>query len=181
MRATFTLGLVAAVASAFEEPHVYNSVTAPEVVELIDGFIVGALGYESVDSLETCVTDVDPLVTDMIAAVKDFEEGSFQSIADGIYQLGQFVSQVGISLEDCASISTEDIAKLEAMGDAFLHPGQLVIDASHNVVVNGFEIYKDIRKAGKDMDDGKYEEAGVEYGIIAALVFFGKNANFIMQ
>ena len=81
-----------------------NGVTAPEVIELIDGFLIGALEVEQVDNLDTCIKDFTPFVTDMVTAVNDFEDGSYWSIADGIYQLGQFISEVGIVMEDCAQV-----------------------------------------------------------------------------
>ena len=58
---------------------------ATEVVELIDGFILGALETEQVYSLDSCVADFNPLVTDMVNAVNDFEDGSYHKIADGVY------------------------------------------------------------------------------------------------
>ena len=54
----------------------------------IDGFLLGALEVEKVDNLESCIKDFNPMVTDMITAVQDFEDGSYHKIADGIYQLG---------------------------------------------------------------------------------------------
>ena len=83
--------------------------TAVEVLELIDGVLIGALDTGHVDTLDTCVTDVNPLVTDMVKAVQDFEDGSYMAVADGIFQLGQFISQVGLIMEDCAAISEADV------------------------------------------------------------------------
>ena len=156
MRAAYCLSLLAAFASADDcPPHCgsfeMNGVTALEVTELIDGFLIGALEVEKVENLNTCIKDINPLVTDMTTAVNDFEDGSFNKIADGIYQLGQFISQVGVIMEDCDQVGAEDVAKLKQMGDAFLHPKQLLIDAEHNVIINGVEIFKDIKTAGTDM------------------------------
>ena len=176
MKAQATIALMGAIASAQVAdcpPSCYGSSTAAEVIELIDGFLIGALGTEHVDNLETCVADFTPLVTDMATAVEDFEDGSYRAIADGIYQLGQFISQVGIVMTDCATVGEEDAQKLAQMGEAFLHPKQLIIDAENNVIVNGVEIFKDIRKAGKDMQAAEYEKAGEEYGTVAALVLWG--------
>ena len=150
-----------------------NGVTAIEVTELIDGFLIGALTVENVQDLDTCISDFNPLVTDMVTAVNDFEDGSYHKIADGIYQLGQFVSQVGVLMEDCAAVSSEDVAKLSQMAQVFLHPKQLLIDVEQNVIVNGVEIYKDVKAAGNDMREQKFEAAGKEYGTIAALVLWG--------
>ena len=108
------------------------------ITELIDGILIGALHKENVEGLETCIKEFNPLVTTMYTAVMDFEDGSYYKVADGIYQLGQFISQVGVIMEDCPqACDEEDVANLKAMGEAFLHPGQLFIDASHNVIVNG--------------------------------------------
>ena len=150
-----------------------NGVAPLDVVELIDGFLIGALETESVDNLETCIADFTPFVVDMTTAVQDFEDGSFHAIADGIYQLGQFISQVGITMEDCVAVGPEDVEKLKMMGDAFLHPKQLIINAENNLIVNGVEILKDIRHAKKDMQNGMYDQAGQEFGTVAALVLWG--------
>ena len=60
------------------------------------------------------------------------------------------------------------------MGEAFLHPIQLIQDAAHNVLVNGVEIYRDIKKAGDDMHNNRWEAAGELYGTVAAEVLWGK-------
>ena len=62
--------------------------TAKEVIELIDGVIIGALEVEGVVGLGTCVKDFNPLVQDMVTAVQDFEDPNYANIADGIYNLG---------------------------------------------------------------------------------------------
>ena len=66
------------------------------------------------------------------------------------------------------------------MGEAFLHPKQLIIDAENNVIVNGVEIFKDIRKAGTDMKNEQYEAAGKLYGTVAATILWGTQ-NFVPQ
>ena len=147
--------------------------SAIEVTELIDGFLIGALEVEHVENLDTCIKDVNPLVTDMTKAIADFKDGSFSKIADGINQLGLFIQEVGISMQDCSQVSSEDAQRLEQMGEAFLHPKQLIIDAEKSVLHNGVEIYKDIKAAGQDMQNGQYEKAGKEYGTVAATVLWG--------
>ena len=132
----FAVGILAAVASAQDTDA--NGMGALAITELIDGILIGALHKENVEGLETCIKEFNPLVTTMYTAVMDFEDGSYYKVADGIYQLGQFISQVGVIMEDCPqACDEEDVANLKAMGEAFLHPGQLFIDASHNVIVNG--------------------------------------------
>ena len=129
MRAGFCLAVLAASANAEFKFDSVNGVTALEVTELIDGFLIGALDVAGVENLDICMKEFNPLVIDMETAVNDFEDGSFHKISDGIYQLGQFISQVGVIMEDCAQVGDEDVEKLKQMGDAFLHPKQLILDA----------------------------------------------------
>ena len=131
-----------------------------DVAEVIDGVLIGALETEHIDSLETCIKDVDPLVSHMHTAVQDFEDGSFHKIAAGIDELGKFVSQVATTMEDCDKVSSDDVTKLKKMGDAFLHPKRLLIDAAKNVLLNGVSIYDEIKTADKDLTAGSFEAAG---------------------
>ena len=148
--------------------------TTQDVLEVIEGVIFGALKTEGITDIETCVKDVSPLVTDLEAAFKDFEDGSFHKIAAGIDELGHFLTQVSTTMEDCEKImSGDDVAQLKKMGDAFLHPVHLLIDAGKNVLLNGVSIYDDIKTASTDFDDKKYEEAGEVIGDIAAKVLWG--------
>ena len=62
------------------------------MLEVIEGVLFGALKTEGITDIETCVKDVSPLVTDLEAAFKDFEAGSFHKIAAGIDELGKFLT-----------------------------------------------------------------------------------------
>jgi hypothetical protein len=148
-------------------------ISALQVVELIDGVLVGALETEHVDNLETCIKDITPLVTHIQTAVADFEDGSFHKIAAGIDELGKFISQVSTTMEDCEKVGSDDVTKLKAMGEAFLHPKKLIIDSFHHVILNGKSIWSDIKAADKDLIAGKYEAAGELYGTIGADILWG--------
>ena len=124
--------------------------------------------------METCVKDANPLYTYMVTATADFKDGSYTRIANGINQFGQFITQVGTALEGCPQVGTERVAKLKKMGDAFLHPKQIILDDAQTVLVNGIEIYRDINLAGDDMNNEHWEAAGKLYGTIAAEVLYGK-------
>ena len=76
-------------------------------------------------------------------------------------------------MRDCAAISDDDIAKLTKMGQAFEHPIRLIIDGGHNLIVNGIPVFKDIMVGVKDLNSAKYEQAGKEFGQVAAMVLWG--------
>ena len=87
--------------------------------------------------------------------------------------ISHVIHQVGVVLEDCPQVGAEDVSKLKDMGEAFLHPKKLIIEAFHNVEVNGVKIYKDIKQAGKDIDNNQWEAAGEIYGTVGATVLWG--------
>ena len=148
-------------------------ISALDVVELIDGVLVGALEVEHVDNLETCIKDIDPLVTHITTAVEDFEDGSYHKIAAGIKELGEFFSQVSTTMEDCEKVGSDDVTKLKKMGDTFLHPKKLLIESTKNVLLNGVQIYNDIKAADYDLNAGSFEAAGELFGTVGASVLFG--------
>ena len=131
-----------------------NESTVLDVFEVIEGVLVGALEVEGVTDLESCIKDVNPLVTDLEAAVQDFEYGSFHKIAAGIDELGKFLTQVSTTMEDCDKIGSDDVTKLKNMGEAFLHPKKLMITSAKNVLLNGVQIYNDIKAADYDLNSG---------------------------
>ena len=150
--------------------------TTEEVVELIDGFLVGALQTEGVTSVDTCVSDFGPAAVDMDKAVLDFEDGSYFAVADGIYRLGEFISEVGLIMEDCATLDPADVSTLAAMGSAFLRPKELIMNAERNLLLNGVTILRDITAGRKDLQAHEYYQAGLKFGELGALVLWGKQA-----
>ena len=76
-------------------------------------------------------------------------------------------------MQDCKSISDDDIAKLKELAEAFEHPKQLIIDSGHNLFVNGIPVYDDLMVGVKDLNSAKYEQAGKEFGQVASMVLWG--------
>ena len=61
------------------------------------------------------------------------------------------------------------------MSEAFLHPKKLIIDGTHTVVINGVPIFKDVKAGIEGMNKARYEQAGMEFGAVAAMVLWGSN------
>ena len=55
------------------------------IVEVIDGFVIGALATEQVYDMNVCIKDLNPLVTDIATAIAEIKAGSYPRIADGVY------------------------------------------------------------------------------------------------
>ena len=142
---------------------------------MIDGVVLGALSTEQVYDMNLCIKDLNPLIIDVAQAISEIKGGSYQSIADGIYSVGQSISQVGIIMKECPNATREeDLEKLKQMGDAFLHPIHLVKSIPKHLFFSGIDIYHSVRDGMKDTQAEKYEAAGKAYGKAAALLIWGK-------
>ena len=98
MKTKFALTLLIAAASAQDT---LSKPNLKEITQLLDGFLLGALKTEEVYDMEICVKEINPLITDLTTAIADFKDGSYYRITDGIYYLGQFVSQIETVTKDC--------------------------------------------------------------------------------
>ena len=174
MKTNFAITLLFAAASA------QDSISKPnvkEITQLLDGFLFGALKTEEVYDMEMCIKEINPLVTDLTTAIADFKDGSYYRITDGIYYLGQFVAQIKTVTKDCPNaLREEDKLKLEEMADAFKNPKKLILDAGEDLIINGVEIYQDVKKGITRFDSKDYQLAGQEFGEVAALVLWGKKS-----
>ena len=142
---------------------------------MIDGVVLGALSTEHVYDMNLCIKDLNPLIIDVAQAIAQIKEGSYQSIADGIYTVGQSVSQVGIIMRECPNATREeDLEKLKEMGDTFLHPLHLIKSIPKHLFFSGVDIYHSVRDGMKDAKAEEYEAAGKAYGKAAALLIWGK-------
>ena len=172
MKTSMTLALFVAASTAHEQR---ATAEWQEIIEIIDGFVLGALGTEQVYDLDLCIKDLNPLVMDMATAIAEFKTGSYPRIADGVYQLGQSLSQAGLVMKECPdAVREEDLDKLREMGDIFLHPKKLIMHSAKNLIVNGVEVFHGVKATFHDIKAQKYEAAGMDMGKATALILWGK-------
>ena len=142
---------------------------------MIDGIVLGIFSTEQVYDMNLCIRDINPLVLDVAEAISEIKEGSYQSIADGIYTIGQSVSQVGTIMRECPNATREqDLDKLKEMGEDLIHPIKLIKSIPLHLFTGGIDIYHGIRDGMRDAKAEKYEAAGKAYGKAAALLIWGK-------
>ena len=63
---------------------------------------------------------------------------------------------------------------MEEMGEALLHPKQLLGHVAHNLFFHGMTIYRGVKGGLSDYRTEQYEAAGREFGNAAALLLWGK-------
>ena len=60
------------------------------------------------------------------------------------------------------------------MAESFLHPKQLLMEASENLILNGVNIYEDTREGIHDYRESKWLDSGEHFGQAAAMILYGK-------
>jgi len=151
MKQTFGVALTFAAAQALP---------TDEAVKLVEGFFIGAFGEQHLGDVSECIADVDPVVTDFEKALAEFEKGTYAGIATGVYDLGHAVASIDTVLDACAEIDSADRAKLIDMSSAFKHPVRLTIEAGKHLIVNGQDIWLDVKHGHQAYSSSFYSEAG---------------------
>jgi len=145
-----------------------------EIIEIIDGIIVGVFQTEGIPTISGCIDDINSVAVFIDEAVHQFKLGGYHNVVQGVYYIGEAVSQIGLSVEDCSSLTPDQVEIMKQMGEVFKHPGSLVVDAGKHIAVNGVEIFVDIKNAIQEWDSEMYFEFGVSVGDAFALVMWGE-------
>lgn len=110
----------------------------------------------------------------MEKAIGDFRNPTTFNIGDGIYNLGLFIQEIAISMDDCSSFTPEDIEIMKQMGDVFTHPLHEIIAIGEHIIVDGIFVQYEILAAVHLWDVGKFQAAGERLGEGLALILWGK-------
>ena len=110
------------------------------MVEIVKGFLKGAIEAEGFNDIETCIQDVEHVVSDAETAFTDFESKDVHKIVDGFKQLVDLMKTVKTGMQDCSSLKA-DWQKLEDMAIIFSSPSSFAWHVGKDLLVNGVQIY----------------------------------------
>ena len=88
--------------------------------------------------------------------------------------MGLSVSDIGDMLDHCGKIDHHDYEQIQRMAEAFLHPKQLLLEATESIIVNGVNIFEDVRESLHDYRMGHFLDSGEHFGQAAAMLLYGK-------
>ncbi len=111
-----------------------------KMVEIVKGFLKGAIEAEGFNDIETCITDVEHVVSDAETAFTDFESKDVHKIVDGFKQLVDLMRTLKSGMQDCSSLKA-DWQKLEDMAAVFSSPSSFAWHVGKDLLVNGVQIY----------------------------------------
>jgi hypothetical protein len=145
-----------------------------KIAGLVEGFFVGAFDFHGMTDVGHCISDANPVEQHFENAMRGFWNGSYQEATKAIDQLGLAVSDIGDMLDHCGKIDHHDYEQIQRMAEAFLHPKQLLLEATESLIVNGVNIFEDTREGLHDYRMGKWLDAGEHFGQAAAMLLYGK-------
>jgi hypothetical protein len=132
----------------------------------------GALKAEGFDDVEKCFSEAKEVVKDVELAYADFKKGHASDVITGLKEVGSMLKALKSALKDCNW--SGDIKKLESMSIIFASPLSFAYHVGKDLVLNGIDIYHEIRNAITDFEKSKWEDFGFNVGEAAAQVILGK-------
>ena len=149
-----------------------------DMINVVTGILRGALDL-SVPSVETCISDVENIASEVQEAVADFREESFTGVSNGIKKIGDIVGQIQGDISDC-EVSAEDAKKLADMAKNFKSPWSFAFTVGKNILLNGVDIYHEISDAVTAYDSADYYNFGYDVGeALEEVLVGGKPSDFL--
>jgi hypothetical protein len=81
------------------------SVDVQMMVQIVEGFLKGAVQAEGLTDIEKCIQDAEGVVSDVETAVTDFKKKDLSDIVAGFKALADMVGKVKSAMSDCGHLS----------------------------------------------------------------------------
>ena len=143
-----------------------------QVVDIVEGFLLGAFDAEGMTNIDQCVSDADAVVRDATAAIMDFEQKDISHIEQGLGKVADMLKTIAAGMKDCGQLP-DDIKKIESMVTAFSSPQAFAWHIGKDLLVNGVDIYHDIDNGIKDYNSQSWKSFGQDIGNASAKILLG--------
>lgn len=155
-----------------------DALSAPQMAQITEGLLIGALQTESLGDYVTCtVTDESVVAKDLEDAVAQLKTKSISGVANGLADMSDALHTITSAYRLCTSDKdTQQLKKVEAMLESMKNPMTLALDIYNNIKVNGKDISSHIAKASTDYSSADYVAFGTDVGAAIAEVSLGKVA-----
>jgi hypothetical protein len=121
--------------------------TEEEILKIIGGILYG-VGMDLVTTdIAPCLTDVEGIGDDLFVAVEDFRKKDPDDVKNGIKECGEALESVPSAISDCKSGWAPEVAKLRSMIAIFSSPTSFAYDVGKSLLLNGHDIYDEIKAA----------------------------------
>jgi hypothetical protein len=145
-------------------------------LDVVKGFLNGAVQEEKFTDLEKAVTDAQPVYDDVVKALKDIQSGSAADMIEAVALLGKAMEASKKVVADWDAAKTTDIARLEEMAALFKDPKQLEVKVMTDLKLYGQDIQAEVTTAVADFQAQRFYDLGYQIGEAAFTVLMGEPA-----
>jgi hypothetical protein len=143
--------------------------------QIVEGILMGALDAEGFTDITSCIKDAEVIIGDTEIAIGDFKKGDLSSVIDGVKEIGSILEVVKKGMTDCSQLKA-DWKKLEAMAAIFASPSSFAYHVGKDLLVNGKDIYKEIKESIVEYDAENWQSFGYQVGEAAAKIILGEES-----
>lgn len=159
-----------------------SKLNTAEVAEITEGVLAGALKTEDLNDYVDCLKDSEKVVGDIEDAVISFEKESISGVSKGLEDIADALTVVSTAMKTCSqSKDIEKLQKLEQMLEQFKTPKSFAMHIGKDILVNGKDIYTQIKDAISNYKAADYEAFGEDIGDALALTLIGKTEMMAQQ
>jgi len=138
----------------------------PNLVEFVEGFLVGVGSATNFDDLKACLVDSEEIYADLDTGVSDILTKKIAEVKKGIALLGQAAQVVPTAAQACKA-GDADLARLIQAVESFKNPAAFFYYVGKSLLINHVEVIHEIE--GVVDADQAHNYTGLGYWIGAAM------------
>lgn len=144
-------------------------------MDMFEGVIGGFFAKDAPD-LKSCAGDAESLYSQMDAAIKTMEgAGSTASkVEDGLQEMGNVLLSLSDLIKDCQGAEKEITSLVSTIRSGFTSPMSFLYHMGKDLVVNGVDIYHEIKSAEGAWEQQSYKECGNQIGMALQKLLVGR-------
>ena len=140
--------------------------------KILEGLLAGSVEAEVPHGVE-CLRDSKHMWERFGGVIDQLKTGSFNSVLQGIEDMGKVIHDVANELEECKATVGTDLDKLREMSKAFTNPWYFIFHVEHDLIVNGQDIHHEIMDAEAQWENQHFYEFGHSVGLALSKIFIG--------
>ena len=151
---------------------------AKKYVQIVEGFLMGAIDAEGFTDIEHCIQDGTGIINDAEDAITKFQKKDLTDIIAGIKDVADIIKLIQAAMKDCSDIKA-DWEKLEKIALTFKSPVSFAWHVGGDIIHNGVKITQEIETAVSDYKTEQWYDFGKQCGEAAAHVFLGSPKEYM--
>lgn len=155
-----------------------NTADAQKYVQMVEGFLMGALDAEGFTDIEHCIQDGEGILNDAEDAITKFQKKDLSDIIAGVKDVADIIKLIQAAMKDCSGIKA-DWEKLAKIAATFKSPVSFAWHVGGDIIHNGVKITKEIETAVSDYKTEQWYDFGKQCGEAAAQVFLGSPKEYM--